>query len=963
MYPRRNRSARNNNDQQPEQDLSGEIEAEDIQGGAGNEAALLGNIIAGAVSGADDDDPMPHYSNNDLNRLDGGRDNARPHAHKKGLEHYYEDDLNRLDAPKAKGKRGKEARNVQKVVNLIEPLIEEEQDGLIRNEEEIPAGAGKKAAGGRERAGAPKAAKNKEDLAGIEEFTDLIGEDDIAHVEEDMEPVKGLNFEAQSLPARNSKPGKMRRFFSQLAYYGGKTFGTMFGLIGKIIAAPYTLVRYIQLASRRSKNKKSAQEKDRNVIPGWGGRTFEETVENDKELGIDFRRVPAVWSYPTAEKATDNAGKPRPPLLSVYVTQPDEQRDQTQDARGNTGHTGIGIEYSRYSKTSGEWERYKLRYGFYPAGGLNTASTQAVLGYEKAVIPGQLADEKGNSYNISRSYPATPKQVNAVMKASVPYADKGYNNYTRNCTSFAKAMLLDVAHIPGGEEIFARDEIQLNTSTNAKLFGASMATLHFETSAEKNLNKLITGEDSSYQNFGNKRMSGEEYKNYKNSLSFWKRRPAKADSPNAVAENIRRLQGPDTGTIGKWINTNKKEVDIPGARDMLRGYGRQLKELLEEIAPESTTKDSGSEELTQILATLNDLGKPIDKITYAQKAEYFSRAELREMRTGLSEYIGNLNKLLYKYYKNDKRIHYPIMNLTHYMNEAIAGLDEAYDSAGDKEDLGGGDLGTLRQELTRYGYKIQSAGVEATMTPSLYEAYLQIYKTPPEAVRKYERFIELRDKQSAGGNLSDAEKKEFEKLSRIRSLAGDFDQSHRYMLEKDSYSQQDIDYVYELKKKEKENAASPQMNQDHVFASDIYQSLFLEKIFGGLKERFSELLQDGEKDKRQLGRLLDADLAGCVKNKKDEMTRIARGFIKGTKYPMADTFLSDLWYLIKSHWIDRLFTGNGEEKQHEKLQDAWKKISYYGELGEALRPIVRQVLSELPKEKDEDEDVAEDDDD
>ena len=64
-------------------------------------------------------------------------------------------------------------------------------------------------------------------------------------------------------------------------------------------------------------------------------------------------------------------------------------------------------EYSRYSKTSGELERYNLRYGFYPAGGLNTTSTQAVLGYQKAVIPGQLLNEKGNSYNISRSYPAT----------------------------------------------------------------------------------------------------------------------------------------------------------------------------------------------------------------------------------------------------------------------------------------------------------------------------------------------------------------------------------------------------------------------------------------------------------------------------------------------------------------------------------------------------------------------------
>ena len=250
------------------------------------------------------------------------------------------------------------------------------------------------------------------------------------------------------------------------------------------------------------------------MIPGWDGRKFEETVQNDKELDIDFRRVPAVWSYPTAEKATDNTGKPKPPQLSVYVSQPDVEKDQTQNDNGSTGHTGIGIEYSRFSKTSGEWERYNLRYGFYPAGGLNTVSTQALLGYEKALIPGQLRNEKANSYDISRSYPATPKQVNAVMNASIPYADKGYNNYTRNCTSFAKAMLLNVAHIPGGEEIFARDEIQLNTSSNAKMFGASMATLHFETSAESDLNKLITGEDSSYSNFGNKRMSAEEYQNY-----------------------------------------------------------------------------------------------------------------------------------------------------------------------------------------------------------------------------------------------------------------------------------------------------------------------------------------------------------------------------------------------------------------------------------------------------------------
>ena len=969
MYPRRNRSAQRNNNQQPDRDLSLDIEAENIQNEAGNDGALITNIVAGVSNEANiaalGDDSMAYYSNNDLNRLDAGKDHNRRHENKDVLSHYFEDDLNRLDPPKAskKSRSKKEApdgQKAEKVLDLLEPLIKEEPDDLIKNEDDLlPSGADEKSHGARKKSNRPKAVKHQKpgkDLAGIEEFTDLIGEDDIAHVDEDMIPAKGLNFEAQSLPARNNKPGTMRRFFSRLAYYGGKSFGTLFGFIGKLIALPYTAVRYIQLASRRSKNKKQAQERDRNVIPGWDDRKYEETVQNDKELDIDFRQVPAVWSYPTAEKAVDSTGKPRPPLISVYVKQPDEERDQTQDAQGNTGHTGIGIEYSRYSKTSGEWERYNLRYGFYPAGGLNTVSTQAVLGYNKALIPGQLLNEKGNSYNISRSYPATPKQVNAVMHASVPYADKGYNNYTRNCTSFAKAMLLNVAHIPGGEEIFARDEIQLNTSTNAKMFGASMAALHFETGTESDLNKLITGDDIGYANFGNKRMSADEYKNYKKSLSFWKRRPAKADSPNAVAQNIRRLQGKDTGVISKWINKDRKNIDFVDIRDRLRAYGMQLKDILEGLAPDSTNKNSAPEELSRIIATLDDLGKPIAKITAKNQAENFSRAELREMRSGLSESIGNLNTLLYQYYKNNKRIHYQIINLTHFMNDAIIGLDDAYDTVSDQEDLGGGDLGTLRQELTRYSYKISSGGKEAYMTPSLYEAYLQIYKTPREAIKNHARYVELKDKQAEGGKLSAEETKEFAKLNRIRTLAGDFDRSHRYMLEKEIYSQQDIDYAFDLETKERNDAQGSQIFEEKLYASDIYKSLFFEKVFGGLKQRFTQVAQERvPKSGSELSGWLNEDMTKCVKSKHDEMLKITRGLVKGTKYPTENTLFSDLWVLIQSHWLNRLFRADGEEKQYELLKKAWSNMSFYGTLGEELRQIVQQVISEQPKEKEEEE--------
>lgn len=111
MYPRRNRSAQRGNNQQPDKDLSPDVEAENIQNESGNEGALIANIVAGVSNEANiaalSDDPMAHYSGNDLNRLDAGENPKRPQANQDILSHYYEDDLNRLDSAKAPKKRKK----------------------------------------------------------------------------------------------------------------------------------------------------------------------------------------------------------------------------------------------------------------------------------------------------------------------------------------------------------------------------------------------------------------------------------------------------------------------------------------------------------------------------------------------------------------------------------------------------------------------------------------------------------------------------------------------------------------------------------------------------------------------------------------------------------------------------------------------------------------------------------------
>lgn len=115
----------------------------------------------------------------------------------------------------------------------------------------------------------------------------------------------------------------------------------------------------------------------------------------------------------------------------------------------------------------------------------------------------------------------------------------------------------------------------------------------------------------------------------------------------------------------------------------------------------------------------------------------------------------------------------------------------------------------------------------------------------------------------------------------------------------------------------------------------------------------------------ELSSWLNEDMTKCVKNKHDEMLKITRGLVKDAKNPTENTLFSDLWFFIQSHWLNRLFRADDEEKQYGLLKKAWSNMSFYGTLGEELRQIVQQVISEQPKEveeEDEEENQSEDSD-
>ena len=253
-------------------------------------------------------------------------------------------------------------------------------------------------------------------------------------------------------------------------------------------------------------------------------------------MDIDFRRVPEIWSYLTADKAEKAPNKPRDPVLSVYISQPDSG-DYTQlNDNDETGHSGIGIEFSRFSQISQRWEGYNLRYGFFTQGGMPAFHTDAITGYHQATHPGQLMDERNFEYDVSRSYTVSNRQVNDVLKASKTYADKGYNNYTRNCTTFVREMVVDHAKIHGAAPLFKPDTIEFNAKTDRRMFGASLIESKSKTSFEAAMNKLTHGNDCNYQGFGNKRATKEDYDRYKDSLSYFRSAPDKADLPSVDAE-------------------------------------------------------------------------------------------------------------------------------------------------------------------------------------------------------------------------------------------------------------------------------------------------------------------------------------------------------------------------------------------------------------------------------------------
>ena len=210
------------------------------------------------------------------------------------------------------------------------------------------------------------------------------------------------------------------------------------------------------------------------------------------------------------------------------------------------------------------------------------------------------------------------------------------------------------------------------------------------------------------------------------------------------------------------------------------------------------------------------------------------------------------------------------------------------------------------------------------ITPSWYEAYLQVYKNPAEAVKNFKKYMEL-----SGIKKEDRSKTQNEQLTpleRKHNLAKDYYRAHMYLLEKDKYSQQDINYIYNLAVLEKKgNASVGSDNDSSSSASRIYKKLLLSNGFGDMGKEWQKDEAEGGapvsrsqgKDRVQLHQIgmewLESYFLPRIENNKEMIRSIARAMKKANPGQDDEIYIYDFFMDIYYMFVIKVKAGSDDE--------------------------------------------------
>ncbi len=653
--------------------------------------------------------------------------------------------------------------------------------------------------------------------------------------------------------------------------------------IGVVSALAVNLVTGTEALLFESGRKKNAQEKrDHSSVPGRKGETFKEEVvrKNDKGEDIDIysdvRRGPLVWEKLSAGDPED------PPEVTIMIEQSKRGSKKALESL-EMGHAMIGLSYSRYNKMTKRKERYQLKMGFYPGGGLVMGTALSQLG--GAIIAGRLDEDNDHNYDISRRYQVKPGDINKILRAAETYADKGYSYYKRNCTTFVVDMA-KLVNLPGTDEL-KEDEMDFNLKMDLLVHtvtaGQDSGIYMGANAISSRMNKM----DLDYLNFGQKRFTKEDLDRYYKSVG-------KGDiikkgySPGGVGETLRNS---NKGELGAYFNEHKKiKVNDLNLEIGMKGSLLWTK-IIHKIPPNQI--NASDNEAMQAIIGVGDGG--IGALIQDENAT-------SEQVRAAHKKVRNAMKTVSRYYTerlgNDASLNSDVMNLLSLYEVALSNADVLYDVV--LKRLVKGDVGISRYDFTHTEKQIvfldnKNKKITAHMKPGEYEGYLLSHKTPEEAIKLKSRYEEI--KKIPEKERTKEQKAEMDRLFYDITLANDFASANRYILEKDTFDEKDIKYAFhELPAMEKSAKEGTRIIGDfieHFSPSFTYQGVIFEKIFGG----FRKLKLDSIPEFNDQVAVLDSYLFDSFEKNHEMLRMIIKWYIEGkdkTSATLANDFLSDM---------------------------------------------------------------------
>ena len=667
-------------------------------------------------------------------------------------------------------------------------------------------------------------------------------------------------------------------------WFMGATFGAAFTIgMNAYQGAKKLIVEGSRMAQGQEKRR-------HDMVPGREGEVFEEeqvkkdAYGEDEEVYSDVRRGPLVWEKLTAGDPED------PPEVAIMVEQ--SQRG-TGYAMGEgplqkIGHAFIGLTYSRYNKMTKRKERYQLRMGFYP--GMKTSANTMLAMMNGAMIAGGLSNDSTHGYDIAKRYKVKPGDINKILRASETYADKGYNVISRNCASFVVDMA-KVANLSVGDELKAT-EFTVATGVKSMAVESGMAASKAGYYWTAN---MMTGEMNkpamNYMNFGQKKLTKEDIKNYyktSGSSSVIK----KGFSPGNIGEQLRNME---EGELSVGYDEDMS-LSVRQIGNQIQAEAQSFLNQVQEILPGFVDTPEDMEVRRRILQS-GDEGL----LQIMEQKEEPTPDEIRAIHKNLSRDI----KILSQYYKerlqSDARVSESFLKLLSMYEAAISFADSFY-----RYRIGAaakGDAGSLRYAFQfrpqSVAYNKDDVSIETTMPPGVYEGYLMAGETPAQAIRDYAQYEKYLTSEI---ELSDEEKKEFGRLSALNELAESFASANRFLLDKDTFDEKDIDYAFH-----KLPAMECAVGEGEVITgvlvkemrpSTAYQGVILEQVFGGFGELHLEELTSIEAQAAKTDEYIEKNLT----EHQDQMTKILKSFVKD-KTDSVKRLVEDFLVILKDACI------------------------------------------------------------